>query len=902
MCVYVKNEKGEVVASDCIDQTIVTAVPVDLTPHLTVKLIPPAPNLLKSTDLWRIIATNASTSAYKAFLITVDLKEKTTGAQVESKLSSVTIAGSKSFSFNDFNTTDLTYRNTKLQEVYGKNMNAPDGNYTICVYVKNEKGEVVASDCIDQTIVTAVPVDLTPHITVKLIPLAPNILRSTDLWRIIATNASAAAYKAYLITVDLKEKTTGAQAESKLSSVIIAGSKSFSFNDFNTADLIYRNTKLQEAYGKNMNAPDGNYTMCVYVKNEKGEVVASDCIDQTIVTAVPVDLTPHITVKLIPPAPNILRSTDLWRIIATNASAAAYKAYLITVDLKEKTTGAQAESKLSSVIIAGSKSFSFNDFNTADLIYRNTKLQEAYGKNMNAPDGNYTMCVYVKNERGEVVASDCIDQTIVTAVLVDLTPHITVKLIPPAPNLLRSTDLWRIIATNASATAYKAYLITVDLKEKTTGAQAESKLSSVIIAGSKSFSFNDFNTADLIYRNTKLQEAYGKNMNAPDGNYTMCVYVKNEKREVVASDCIDQTIITIKPEKVNLQLISPPDGSVLISNQPVLFSWMLLSMKPGTIINYRIKVVEIQGNQSPIEAVSVNPAWFEKEDITTTALNYPVAAAKFENGKKYAWQITAYLKNEEIGKSETWSFIYNTEEITNIMRCDVFKVEFIKAAQRDTISYKLLITNSYKGSFAGNKPGSFRITVKSDSIVSIAGGVSDGWKRTPSKFPPGSTSVKWTNNSGDIPNEKTELGNIVFHDIYSKPVILVYEWLDKVGSLICKDSSTFIESRSYYELTTEIPNNIIEVSGSFLNIQFANNYAPVDDLILSIYDIEKYKLLKHKSVKPVIAGNVKKHLNSNGLNRISIDMKEYQVQPKTTYLLVVTDSKNNYYLNFKVTN
>ncbi|MEW6005811.1 MAG: hypothetical protein AB1695_10915 [Stygiobacter sp.] len=618
-----------------------------------------------------------------------------------------------------------------------------------------------------------------------------------------------------------------------------------------------------------------------------------------------------VNVKLFPPPANQLKQADLWRLNITYTGAvAAYRASLITVELKEKTSGMQATSKLRSVVISGSKSFSFNDFNTTDLTYHNTKLKEVYSRNMNAPDGNYTLCVYVKNEKGEIVASDCIDQTITTVVPVDVTPHLTVKLIPsPPPNLLRSTDLWRIIATNQSVLAYKAFLINVVLKEKTTGLQVESKLRSVVISGSKSFSFNDFNTADLTYHNTNLQEAYGKNMNAPDGNYTICVYVKNEKGEVVASDCIDQTIITIKPEKVSIQLISPPDGSTLISNQPVLFTWILRSIKPGTVFNYRMKVVEILGNQSSTEAITQNPAWFERSDITTTTLMYPVAARKLENGKKYAWQITAYVKNDEIGKSETWSFNYGREEtpekITEVKQCDVFKVEFKKTAKGDTISYKLLITNNYKGNFAGNKPGSFRITVKDDSIVSITGGVTEGWKRTPSKFPIGSSSVKWANNSGNIPNDTTDLGNIIFlRDIYSKPIKVVYEWLDKEEALICKDSSSFIASRFYYELTTELPNNFIEVSDNFLNIQYANNYASIDETTLSIYEVEKYEIVKPKNEKGSKPNNNDKkntQINSNGLNRITIDLKNYVLQPKTTYLLVVSDYKNNYYLNFKVT-
>ncbi|TSA25952.1 MAG: hypothetical protein D4R68_08065 [Ignavibacteriales bacterium] len=646
------------------------------------------------------------------------------------------------------------------------------------------------------------------QVQVTLSQPPPNQLRATDLWKAILINTTKSTLHITLSgTLEVKGEGIVVDGKSGLMS-LPPGTKMITYNDVKTGNVNFKPGKWSEAFSRTGNAPSGDYTICIHVKAEDGIEIGSSCIDQTIATIIPEEVSPHLTVKLIPPPPNQLKTTNLWRIVATNASALAYNAFLITVDLKEKTTGIQVESKLRSVMISGSKNFSFNDFNLADLTYRNTKLQEAYGKNMNAPDGNYTICVYVKNEKGEEVARDCIDQTIATIIPEDVSPHLTVKLIPPPPNQLKKTDLWRLVATNASAVAYKVFRISIDIKDYKTGIQAESKLSSVLISGSKSFSFSDFNLAGITYRNTKLQEAFEKNMNAPDGNYTICVYVINEKGEEVARDCIDQTITTIIQEEVSPQLISPADGSKLNSNQPILFTWMLPSIKHGDDYNYRIKVVEILGNQSPSEAVKLNPAWFEREDIKTKTLIYPVAARKFEKGKKYAWQIGAYADNNEIGKSETWSFIYGSEElpekITEIKQCDVFKVEFKKTTQSDTLSYKLLITNNYTGKFAGNKPGSFRITVKGDSIVSIVGGVSGGWQRTPSKFPPGSSSVQWISTSGDIPNGITDLGNISLQSNTPNPIQVDYEWLDKEEVLICKNSSVLNKSnRSHITNSTD---------------------------------------------------------------------------------------------------
>ncbi|MFA5805876.1 MAG: hypothetical protein WC879_14660 [Melioribacteraceae bacterium] len=347
----------------------------------------------------------------------------------------------------------------------------------------------------------------------------------------------------------------------------------------------------------------------------------------------------QVTVQLQQPPPNQLKATDLWKAILINTTKSTLRITLSgTLDVRGEGIVVNGQSGLMS-LPPGTKMITYNDVKIGNVNFKPGKWSEAFNRTSNAPSGDYTICIVVKAEDGREIGGSCIDQTIATIIPEVINPHITVKLIPPPPNQLKTTNLWRIVATNASAAAYNAVLITVDLKEKTTGIQVESKLRSVVISGSKSFSFSDFNLAGITYRNTKLQDAYGKNMNAPDGNYTICVSVKNERGEEVAGDCIDQTIETLIPEDVSPQLISPANGSKLNVNQPILFTWMLPSIKSGADINYKLKVVEILGNQSPSEAVKLNPAMVEKNDIRTTMLQYPLSAKKIEKNKKYAWTV-----------------------------------------------------------------------------------------------------------------------------------------------------------------------------------------------------------------------------------------------------------------------
>ncbi len=488
--------------------------------------------------------------------------------------------------------------------------------------------------------------------------------------------------------------------------------------------------------------------------------------------------------------------------------------------------------------------------------------------------------------------------------------QVQVRLQQPPPNQLRAADLWKLTLNNTTRTTYNIILEgTLDEAEAGRVATGNSGIIS-LPPGIKSITYNDVKRGGSVnFKSGQWQEAFTRTGNAPSGDYTICIYVKSEAGDELGSDCIQHNIEIVSGPT----LISPSDEETIPNQQTPIFTW-LTQTPPQQGARYKIIVVEIRGGQSADEAIMVNPVWFTMDNIPSTSFQFPVSAKSFELYKKYAWQIRAYKKNSETGKSETWSFIFGSKEVTEkiaekiieIKQCDVFKVEFKKTSQGDTICYKLLVTNNYAGKSPSNKPRDFRITVKGDSISSITGGVSDGWKRTPSKFPPGSNGVHWIIASGDFPNSETDLGNIIFQGYTSNPTKVLYEWLDKDSSSICKDSTIIINELKYYhELSQEIPDNFIEMPNSFLNVQYVNNYAAVDNIILNIYDVEKYELVKPKSKKgdkPISVNKDYQNLSFNGLNRISINLKDYELLPKTTYLLSVSNSMNNYYLNFKVTN
>jgi len=233
------------------------------------------------------------------------------------------------------------------------------------------------------------------------------------------------------------------------------------------------------------------------------------------------------------------------------------------------------------------------------------------------------------------------------------------------------------------------------------------------------------------------------------------------------------------------------------------------------------------------------------------------------------------------------------DDTKDILDCKNYGVELRKIYRGDSIAYNCTITN--KNTDAATNPKSFRIKIRKDSVITIRGSIPKEWSRTPSKFPPGSTTVNWTRNSGTIANGEYNLGTIYFSVPVLSPFYVACEWLSKEGRVVCKDSVKLTDTRFYYELEKEPSGIYTEIANDILRIQFFNQYAAIENLSISIYDVGIRKI-KRKS------GGVIKLYSVNGLNRISIDIKDYNLEPGRPYLLRVSDYYSHYHLNFKVTN
>lgn len=227
---------------------------------------------------------------------------------------------------------------------------------------------------------------------------------------------------------------------------------------------------------------------------------------------------------------------------------------------------------------------------------------------------------------------------------------ISIKMKRPPLNQLGISNLYDLTLTNTTNESKTFYLFGT-LNEAKSGLIASATTEIIILKAkeTKNFKASDLsNTPDISYPNpdSRYKEALMRKGSLPDGNYTICVTAKESgTNEELGNDCIEQEI-QIQSE-AEISVLTPENNSSISTQEPIIFSWF--SSLPSSSKNtYKIKIIEIKGDESPENAMLRNKAFFEKEDLRTTNFTYPSTGPKFESGKKYAWQVLVDKVNSEV--------------------------------------------------------------------------------------------------------------------------------------------------------------------------------------------------------------------------------------------------------------
>lgn len=108
-------------------------------------------------------------------------------------------------------------------------------------------------------------------------------------------------------------------------------------------------------------------------------------------------------------------------------------------------------------------------------------------------------------------------------------------------------------------------------------------------------------------------------------------------------------------------LITPPDNETIGPDFPV-FSWTAVAgLDPASSVEYEVLIVEVWPNQTPQQAVLGNSPHHRAVLTNQTVFTYGPDLLRLQNGKRYAWQVTARepfnnlpILNE--GRTEVFTF------------------------------------------------------------------------------------------------------------------------------------------------------------------------------------------------------------------------------------------------------
>lgn len=120
---------------------------------ITIVLKKPLENVLGVNHMWEMDITNSTEQNINIY-ITGTVTEAIKGPIVSAKTKVLTIVpGTKQYGYNDFNGSDLDWKDKPTHDAFTATGSVPNGEYTICVMAYYEDGKAVGKEiCIPQII------------------------------------------------------------------------------------------------------------------------------------------------------------------------------------------------------------------------------------------------------------------------------------------------------------------------------------------------------------------------------------------------------------------------------------------------------------------------------------------------------------------------------------------------------------------------------------------------------------------------------------------------------------------------------------------------------------------------------------------------------------------------------
>jgi len=137
------------------------------------------------------------------------------------------------------------------------------------------------------------------------------------------------------------------------------------------------------------------------------------------------------------------------------------------------------------------------------------------------------------------------------------------------------------------------------------------------------------------------------------GQYVYCYrFLNSLTGQVVGSYCQENSFQNFQRPK----LIFPAKQASLTNRFPVLIWQPPVPGASRGALNYTLRLVELEEGQAAVDALNRNMPLLERHHLKTSSLPYPITAMPLKEGQQYAWQVTAYWNDVEMGQTEIWGF------------------------------------------------------------------------------------------------------------------------------------------------------------------------------------------------------------------------------------------------------
>jgi hypothetical protein len=176
--------------------------------------------------------------------------------------------------------------------------------------------------------------------------------------------------------------------------------------------------------------------------------------------------------------------------------------------------------------------------------------------------------------------------------------------------------------------------------------------------------------ATVAFGSSKLSTIIQQSGFFPEGDYDYCFQLyegTGHNSTLLAEQCFSYTLEPFS----TMQLIQPYDEDKICDKRPT-FTWQPLIPNVNGAM-YRLLLVEVKQGQQRAEAIRTNLAIINQRDIPMPMLLYPSIANQLEEGKEYAWQVTAYKNELMLTQSEIWSFKVDCERDSAKLPQDAFR-------------------------------------------------------------------------------------------------------------------------------------------------------------------------------------------------------------------------------------